>query len=56
MIMANNLLRQFELHSKEYEEKALEVLRSGWYVLGKEALNGKIEFLTNKGREVLRHG
>ena len=36
MIMANNLLRQFELHSKEYEEKALEVLRSGWYVLGKE--------------------
>ena len=36
MIMANNLLRQFELHSKEYEEKAVEVLRSGWYVLGKE--------------------
>lgn len=36
MIMANNLLRQFELHSKEYEDKALEVLRSGWYVLGKE--------------------
>ncbi|MBP3817759.1 MAG: DegT/DnrJ/EryC1/StrS family aminotransferase [Butyrivibrio sp.] len=34
--MANNLLRQFELHSKEYEEKAVEVLRSGWYVLGKE--------------------
>ena len=36
MIMANNLLRQFELHSKEYEEKAVEVLRSGWYVLGRE--------------------
>ncbi|WP_177220865.1 DegT/DnrJ/EryC1/StrS family aminotransferase [Selenomonas sp. GACV-9] len=36
MIMANNLLRQFELHSKEYEDKAVEVLRSGWYVLGKE--------------------
>lgn len=34
--MANNLLRQFELHSKEYEEKAVEVLRSGWYVLGRE--------------------
>ncbi len=36
MIMANNLLRQFEMHQHEYEEKALEVLRSGWYILGKE--------------------
>ncbi|SEI84640.1 dTDP-4-amino-4,6-dideoxygalactose transaminase [Propionispira arboris] len=36
MIMANNLLRQFSLHADEYEEKAIEVLRSGWYVLGKE--------------------
>lgn len=36
MIMPNNLLRQFELYKKEYEDKALEVLNSGWYVLGKE--------------------
>lgn len=36
MIMPNNLLRQFSLHSEEYENKALEVLRSGWYILGKE--------------------
>ncbi|MCM1082970.1 MAG: DegT/DnrJ/EryC1/StrS family aminotransferase [Clostridium sp.] len=36
MIMPNDLLRQFSLHSEEYEKKALEVLRSGWYVLGKE--------------------
>lgn len=36
MIMPNNLLRQFSLHSDEYEKKALEVLRSGWYILGKE--------------------
>ena len=36
MIMANNLLRQFELYQKEYEDKALEVMRSGWYILGKE--------------------
>lgn len=35
-IMPNNLLRQYELHSDEYEAKAVEVLRSGWYVLGKE--------------------
>lgn len=36
MIMPNNLKRQYELHANEYEEKALEVLRSGWYILGKE--------------------
>lgn len=36
MIMANNLLRQFSLHQDEYEKKALEVLRSGWYILGRE--------------------
>lgn len=36
MIMPNNLGRQYSLHVKEYEEKALEVLRSGWYILGKE--------------------
>lgn len=36
MIMPNNLERQFSLHAKEYEDKAVEVLRSGWYILGKE--------------------
>ena len=36
MIMANNLKRQFDLHADEYEKKALEVLRSGWYILGEE--------------------
>ena len=36
MIMPNNLLRQFSLHANEYENKAVEVLRSGWYILGKE--------------------
>lgn len=36
MIMANNLLRQYSQHALEYEKKALEVLRSGWYILGKE--------------------
>lgn len=35
-IMPNNLGRQFSLHAREYEEKAVEVLRSGWYILGKE--------------------
>ncbi len=36
MVPNNSLLRGFELHQEEYERKALEVLRSGWYVLGKE--------------------
>lgn len=36
MIMANNLKRQFDLYASEYENKALEVLRSGWYILGNE--------------------
>ena len=36
MIMANNLLRQFQLYKEEYEKKAIEVLNSGWYILGQE--------------------
>lgn len=36
MILANNLKRQYELHGAEYEQKAIEVLRSGWYILGHE--------------------
>lgn len=35
-ILPNNLKRQFDLHAEEYERKALEVLRSGWYILGSE--------------------
>lgn len=35
-IMPNNIKRQFDLYASEYEEKALSVLRSGWYILGEE--------------------
>lgn len=35
-IMLNNLKRQYDLHAAEYEQKALEVLRGGWYILGNE--------------------
>lgn len=43
-ILPNNLLRQYELHAPEYEQKALEVLRSGWYVLGREVEAFEAEF------------
>ena len=35
-IQCNQLDRGFELYQEEYEKKAIEVLRSGWYILGKE--------------------
>lgn len=38
-IMPNNLGRQYSLNASEYEEKALEVLRSGWYILGNRFLH-----------------
>ena len=36
MIPINDLARGFRLYQDEYEEAALRVLRSGWYILGKE--------------------
>lgn len=44
MIPVNELVRGFKLYQKEYEDKALEVLRSGWYVLGKEVSSFEEEF------------
>lgn len=35
-IMTNRMDRGFNMYQKEFEEKELSVLRSGWYVLGKE--------------------
>lgn len=34
--MPNNLGRQYSIHAEEYKKKALDVLDSGWYILGKE--------------------
>ena len=42
--MANSLDRGFSMYQKEFEEKALEVLRSGWYVLGREVSSFEEEF------------
>lgn len=43
-IMPNRLDRGFFRYQEELEAKAIEVLRSGWYVLGKEVDNFEKEF------------
>ena len=43
-IMPNRMDREFFRYQDEYEEKALEVLRSGWYILGKEVKDFEKEF------------
>lgn len=48
-IQANRLDRGFEKYQIEFENKALEVLRSGWYVLGKEVSAFEEEFATYTG-------
>lgn len=42
----NVLDRQFFKFQKEYEQKAVDVLRSGWYVLGNEVATFEKEFAT----------
>ncbi|MCR5301516.1 MAG: DegT/DnrJ/EryC1/StrS family aminotransferase [Lachnospiraceae bacterium] len=49
MIPVNELVRGFRLYQDEYEEKALSVLRSGWYVLGKEMNAFEEEFAAALG-------
>jgi len=36
MIPANELVRGYRLYEEEYNKKAVSVLQSGWYILGKE--------------------
>lgn len=48
-IMQNRMDRGFYQYQKEFEEKALEVLRSGWYVLGKEVSSFEEEFADYTG-------
>ena len=43
-IMPNRLDRGFYKYQEEFEKKAVEVLRSGWYVLGNEVRNFEQEF------------
>ncbi|WP_251207559.1 DegT/DnrJ/EryC1/StrS family aminotransferase [Acetatifactor aquisgranensis] len=48
-IMPNRLDKGFYLYQEEFEKKALEVLRSGWYVLGKEVQSFEEEFAAYTG-------
>lgn len=43
-IKCNVLDRQFQMYQEEYEQAALRVLRSGWYVLGNEVRQFEEEF------------
>lgn len=48
-IMPNRMDRGFERYQDEFEAKALSVLRSGWYVLGKEVESFEKEFAAYTG-------
>lgn len=48
-IMPNRMDRGFYAYQEEFEQKALEVLRSGWYVLGKEVSSFEEEFAAYVG-------
>lgn len=48
-IMANRMDRGYFRYQKEFEDKALEVLRSGWYVLGNEVKTFEEEYAAYTG-------
>ena len=48
-IPQNRMDRGYEMYQAEFEEKALEVLRSGWYVLGDEVRGFEEEFAAYTG-------
>ena len=50
-IKCNVLDRQFQIYQQEYEEAALRVLRSGWYILGNEVKQFEEEFAAYTGRK-----
>lgn len=48
-IMPNRLDRGFYQYQEEFEKKAIDVLRSGWYVLGNEVKSFEEEFAAYTG-------
>ncbi len=49
IIMQSRLDRGFQRYQEEFEQKALEVMRSGWYILGKEVESFEEEFASYVG-------
>lgn len=50
-ILSNRMDRGFYKYQEEFEQKALEVLRSGWYILGKEVSSFEEEFAAFTGAD-----
>lgn len=48
-VLSGRLDRAFMLHKEEYENKAMNVLRSGWYILGNEVKSFENEFAAYNG-------
>lgn len=48
-IVANRMDREFLAHQEEYEAAAIRVLRSGWYIMGKELSAFEEEFAEYTG-------
>ena len=48
-IMPNRMDRGFYRYQEEFEKKALDVLRSGWYILGRELEAFEEEFAAYTG-------
>ena len=48
-IKCNVLDRQYQMFENEYNEAALKVLKSGWYILGKEVKAFEEEFKNHIG-------
>lgn len=50
-VNSNVLDRQFFMYQNEYEEKAINVLRNGWYILGNEVSEFEKEFANYVGAD-----
>lgn len=48
-ILSNVLVREYNKHKEEYDKRAIEVLESGWYVLGKQVMEFEKEYAAYTG-------
>lgn len=49
LVKFNNLLKQFQTHKEEYEQKIKDVMESGYYILGNEVRHFEEEFASYVG-------